>query len=136
MFETNVFGAIRIAQAYAPVLEKNGGGVLLNVHSVLSWLALGGGYSASKAAFWSATNSIRLELAPAGTQVVGLHLGYTDTPMIADLDVDKANPADVVRAALDGVAAGKLEVLADDVSRGVKAQLSNSIEAMYPQLVG
>jgi NAD(P)-dependent dehydrogenase (short-subunit alcohol dehydrogenase family) len=135
VFETNLFGTIAIAQAYAPVLAKNGGGALLNVHSVLSWIALGGGYSASKAAFWSATNTIRLELAPQGTQVVGLHLGYADTPMIADLDVDKADPADVVRAAFDGIASGALEVLSDEISRAVKANLSASIEIMYPALV-
>jgi NAD(P)-dependent dehydrogenase (short-subunit alcohol dehydrogenase family) len=132
VFETNVFGAIAVAQGYAPVLANNGGGALVDVHSVLSWLAYGGGYSASKAAFWSATNSIRLELAPNGTHVVGLHLGYTDTPMTAGIDADKADPADIVRAALDGIEAGDLEVIADDVSRVIKSQLSSPIETMYP----
>jgi NAD(P)-dependent dehydrogenase (short-subunit alcohol dehydrogenase family) len=135
VFETNVFGAIAVAQAYAPVLAKNGGGALLNVHSVLSWLAVGGGYSASKAAFWSATNTMRLELASQGTLVVGLHLGYADTPMTEGFEVEKADPADVVHAAFDGVASGALEVLSDEMSRAVKGNLSAPIEVMYPDLV-
>ncbi|WP_144712981.1 SDR family oxidoreductase [Curtobacterium pusillum] len=131
VFATNVFGALRVAKSFAPLL---GGGALVDVHSVLSWIAFGGGYSASKAAFWSLTNSLRLELAPQGTQVVGAHLGYTDTGMTADLDVEKADPADIVRAIWDAVEAGEHEVLADQISRDVRAGLSAPLEALYPAL--
>ena len=134
VFATNVFGALRVAKAFAPVLARHGGGALVDVHSVLSWLALAGGYSASKAAFWSITNSLRVELAPQGTQVLGAHLGYTDTPMIAQLDVAKADPADVVASIWDAVEAGDHEVLADQVSRDVRAALSNPVEVLYPTL--
>jgi NAD(P)-dependent dehydrogenase (short-subunit alcohol dehydrogenase family) len=134
VFSTNVFGALRVAKAFAPVLAANGGGALVDVHSVLSWLALAGGYSASKAAFWSITNSLRVELAPQGTQVVGAHLGYTDTPMIATLDVAKADPADIVAAIWDAVEAGQHEVLADQISRDVRAALSSPVEVLYPTL--
>lgn len=136
VMETNFFGAVAVAVEFAPVLARNGGGALMNVHSVLSWIGLAAGYSASKAALWSATNSLRLELAPQGTQVVGLHLGYTDTPMTVGVTAPKNDPADVVRAAYDGLEAGDLEVLADKVSVDVKRQLADSIETMYPQLVG
>jgi NAD(P)-dependent dehydrogenase (short-subunit alcohol dehydrogenase family) len=133
-FDTNFFGAIEVVRAFAPVLGANGGGALLDVHSVLSWLGLAGAYSATKAAFWSATNSFRIELAGQGTQVVGLHLGYTDTPMIADVTDPKGDPADVVRAAYDGLEAGQLEVLADAFSASVKSALSGPVEGLYPQL--
>ncbi|WP_022907683.1 MULTISPECIES: SDR family oxidoreductase [unclassified Curtobacterium] len=131
VFATNVFGALRVAKAFAPSLA---GGALVDVHSVLSWIALAGGYSASKAAFWSITNSLRLELAPQGTQVVGAHLGYTDTGMTADLDVDKADPADIVAAIYDALEAGEHEVLADQISRDVRAGLSAPLAALYPAL--
>jgi len=134
LFTTNVFGALRVAKAFAPILGRNGGGALVDVHSVLSWLAIAGGYSASKAALWSITNSLRLELAPQGTLVVGAHLGYTDTPLIDGLDVAKNDPADVVSAVWDAVEAGEIEVLADEVSRNVRAALSAPLEAIYPQL--
>ncbi|MFJ4222557.1 SDR family oxidoreductase [Curtobacterium luteum] len=134
VFATNVFGALRVAKSFAPTLGGNGGGALVDVHSVLSWLAIAGGYSASKAAFWSITNSLRLELAPQGTQVVGAHLGYTDTGMTADLDVDKADPADIVSAIWDAVEAGEHEVLADEVSRNVRSGLGAPLHALYPAL--
>lgn len=135
VFATNVFGALRVAKAFAPSLERNGGGAIVDVLSALSWLAVSGGYSASKAALWSMTNSLRLELAPRGIQVLGAHLGYTDTPLIAGLDVDKNDPADVVAAIWDGVEAGDHEVLADAVSRDIRAALSGPLEGLYPQLV-
>lgn len=134
VFQTNVFGALRVAKAFAPVLGANGGGALLDVHSVLSWLALAGGYSASKAALWSLTNSLRVELAPQGTLVVGAHLGYTDTPLIAHVDGPKNDPAEIVALLWDAVEAGDHEVLADQVSRDVKAALSGPVAALYPQL--
>jgi NAD(P)-dependent dehydrogenase (short-subunit alcohol dehydrogenase family) len=134
VFATNVFGALRVAKAFAPVLAANGGGALVDIHSALSWLALAGGYSASKAAFWSITNSLRVELAPQGTLVVGAHLGYTDTPMIEHVTAEKNDPADVVALIWDAVVAGEHEVLADDVSRSVKAALAGPVAALYPQL--
>lgn len=134
VFATNVFGALRVAKAFAPALGANGGGALVDVHSVLSWLALAGGYSASKAALWSITNSLRVELAPHGTLVVGAHLGYTDTPMVTDVDAPKNDPADVVAAIWDAVEAGEHEVLADEISRSVKSALSAPVAALYPQL--
>jgi len=134
IMETNFFGALNVARAFAPVLGRNGGGALVDVHSLLSWLGVAGAYSASKAAFWSATNSLRLELAPQGTHVMGLHLGYTDTPMTTDVTAPKNDPADVVRQAYAGLLANEYEVLADEGSAQVKQGLAAPIEALYPQL--
>ena len=134
LFETNFFGAVNVVRGFAPVLEHNGGGVFLDVHSVVSWVATGGAYSASKAAFWSATNSLRVELAHLGIEFTGLHMGYVDTAMADGIDSPKSVPADIVRDALDGLEAGQYEVLADDITRAVKQNLAGPIEAMYPQL--
>lgn len=135
LFDTNVFGALEVAQVYAPILAANGGGALVDIHSVLSWLARGGAYSATKAAFWSITNSLRLELRGQGTQVVGAHLGYTDTPLTAWLQgVEKADPAVIVGTIYDGLEAGEHEILADAISRDVKAGLSHPLSALYPEI--
>ncbi|HUR52327.1 MAG TPA: SDR family oxidoreductase [Mycobacteriales bacterium] len=136
LFEVNFFGPLAVASAFASTLKSNGGGALLNVLSVLSWLGIGDTYSATKAALWSATNTQRLQLAQQGTLVTGLHLGYADTPMTRGVDAPKLDPADVVRDAYDGLERGAFEVLADDLSRHVKAQLAAPIEAQYPQLLG
>ncbi|WP_220446664.1 SDR family NAD(P)-dependent oxidoreductase [Nonomuraea deserti] len=81
-FDTNVFSALRVARGFAPILAANGGGALIDMHSILSWGAGAAAYGASKAALWSITNSLRVELAPQGTQVVGVHLGSADTDMV------------------------------------------------------
>ncbi|MFI9808558.1 SDR family oxidoreductase [Streptomyces sp. NPDC052301] len=133
-FETNFYGPLLTARAFVPVIERNGGGHLLNVHSVLSWIGIAGSYSATKAALWSQTNSLRLELRPRGIEVTGLHVGYIDTDMAAQVDAAKSAPRDVAALAVDGIETGAYEVLADEVSRRVKAGLSGDLTALYPQL--
>lgn len=114
VLETNLFGPLHVTRAFAPQLA---GGTLVNVASVLSWLPGFGAYGVSKAALWSATNSLRAELSEQDTDVIGVYLGYTDTPMVADLDVPKNDPADVARQIVDGIESGATEVLADDLTR-------------------
>ncbi|MER6070147.1 SDR family oxidoreductase [Streptomyces sp. NPDC001817] len=133
-FEVNFYGPLLVTRAFVPVVERNGGGHLLNVHSVLSWLGVAGSYSATKAALWSQSNSLRLELRSRGIGVTGLHVGYIDTDMTSNIDAPKSTPGDIAALALDGIEAGAYEVLADDVTRGVKAGLSGDLAALYPQL--
>ncbi|MEV6837756.1 SDR family oxidoreductase [Streptomyces sp. NPDC051133] len=133
-FETNFYGPLLTARAFVPLIERNGGGHLLNVHSVLSWIGTAGSYSATKAALWAQTNSLRLELRPRGIDVTGLHVGYIDTDMAAQVDAAKSSPREVAVLAVDGVETGAYEVLADEVSRRVKAGLSADLTALYPQL--
>jgi NAD(P)-dependent dehydrogenase (short-subunit alcohol dehydrogenase family) len=135
-FDTNVVGTLSVTRAFAPVLAANGGGAMLNVLSAVSWFAIprGAGYCASKAALWSLTNSLRLELRGQGTQVVGLHVAFVDTDMTARLDVAKSRPEEVVAAALDGIEAGLHEVLADDTSRRIKQGLAEDLSVLYPAL--
>jgi len=118
--ETNFFGTLNVVRAFTPVRA------ILNVNSRLSWLSyLGaGGYAASKSAQWSLTNSIRLEL--PDTLVTGLYLSSTDTDMMAGWDIPKNDPAEVVRAALDGIEADALEVIADEDTAITKAELSGA----------
>jgi NAD(P)-dependent dehydrogenase (short-subunit alcohol dehydrogenase family) len=134
-FETNYFGPLRLASLLSDRIVANGNGVILNMNSGLSWVSFGGSYEPTKAALWSATNGMRLALAPQGVQVVALHVGYVDTDMVASVDAPKSAPADVVRAALDGIEAGDLEVLADEISHQAKAAPGLPIEAVYPQVV-
>ncbi|MBV1940401.1 SDR family oxidoreductase [Streptomyces sp. BV286] len=125
--ETNFFGPLAVTRAFAPVIEGNGGGAVLNVLSVLSWLhpAGLGAYAAAKAAGWALTNASREELAPRGISVSALHVGYMDTEMAASIPADqKADPADVAAQALAGLEEGRLEVLADDTTRYVKQGLA------------
>ncbi|MGA5200676.1 SDR family oxidoreductase [Streptomyces variegatus] len=133
-FETNFYGPLLVTRAFVPVIERNGGGHILNVHSVVSWVGVLGSYSASKAAFWSQTNSLRLDLKPRGIEVTGLHVGYVDTDLSAKAEGPKSSPESVAAQALDGIASGAYEVLADDLSRQVKTLLSQDLSVLYPQL--
>jgi len=132
--EINFFAPVAVARAFAPMLIAATDAVLVDMHSVASWSAWGGPYSASKAALWSATNSLRLELAPHGVLVTGVHVGYVDTAMAAHSDDPKMRPADLVDAVYDAVERDAFEVVADALSAQVKAGLAGPIEALYPQL--
>ena len=132
--EINFFAPLFVARAFAPVLAVAENATLIDIHSVASWYAGAGIYSASKAAIWSATNSLRLELAPRGIHVTGVHMGYVDTAMAAHTDDAKMEPADLVAAVFDGVERDEFEIVADALSTQVKAGLAAPIEALYPEL--
>jgi NAD(P)-dependent dehydrogenase (short-subunit alcohol dehydrogenase family) len=134
--ETNYLSLASMTQAFAPVLEGNGGGAFVNVLSVFSWVAMPllSTYSASKAAAWSFTNAARIELRRQGTHVVGVFVAGVDTDMAAAFDIDKLPPAIVAASALDALQADEPEAVVDDYSRAVKAGLSDDQGALYPQI--
>jgi NAD(P)-dependent dehydrogenase (short-subunit alcohol dehydrogenase family) len=127
--ETNVFGMLHVSRAFAGILGKNGGGAILNINSVLSWVNTPaiGGYGISKAAAWGLTNSLRHELRTQGTQVVSFHAGFIDTDMTRGLEIPKARPEDVVKQSFDAIEAGQEEVMVDEPSRQVKGALSQGV---------
>ena len=124
--DVNLFGSLRVAQAFAPVLAANGGGALLNVLSLASWLNGQplGLYAMSKSAAWAMTNGLRHDLRAQGTQVLGLHMGFVDTDLTKGIDAPKSTPDSIVNQAFDGLEAGAEEVLADERTRQVKQGLS------------
>ncbi|MDZ7881385.1 MAG: SDR family oxidoreductase [Mycobacterium sp.] len=125
--ETNLFGPLAPSSVFADrIAEKNG--AIVNVASVLAWLPVGATYGVSKAALWSATDSMRLELTPRGVQVVGVYFGLVDTDMASFADSPKSDPADIVRQVLDGIESGATEVLADDLTRQVRSELNMPIQ--------
>jgi len=126
MFDTNVSGLLRVSQAFAPVLARNGGGAFLNVLSVASWISTPGlgAYAATKSAAWSVTNGLRISLQGQGTQVLGLHVGFIDTDLTRGIDLPKLAPADVVAKAYAALEDGAKEVLIDELSQRVRQGLA------------
>lgn len=133
-FETNVLGMLAMSRAFAGSLAVNGGGAILNVLSVASWVNRPtlSAYGVSKSAAWALTNGLRHSLREQRTQVVGLHAGFIDTDLVRGLDVPKATPADVVRQAYEAIEAGAEEVSTDELTRQVKAALSAGIYLKEP----
>ena len=134
-FETNFFGMLRMSKAFAPVLAAHGGGALLNVLSIVSWVNGGelAAYAASKSAAWSLTNALRHELAAQKTQVLALHMAFVDTDLARGIDGPKASPEEIVKRALDGLEAGLVEVLADERTQFVKQGLTAPTPSYLPQ---
>lgn len=124
--ETNVLGVLRVAQAFAPVLARHGGGALVNVASIASWISgpLLANYAVSKAAVWSLSNGLRNDLRAQGTQVMTLHMGFVDTDLTHGIEMPKSSPEAIVARALDALEAGAEEALADELTRQVRQGLS------------
>ena len=131
--ETQFFGTLSMVRAFAPVLKSNGGGAIVNILSALSWFSYKGAnaYAASKAAAWSLTNGVRLELAGQGTTVTGVFLGAADTDMTKGYDGPTLPASAVADAALDGLEANKIEVLVDEWSADIKASLAQDPRKFY-----
>ena len=123
---TNFYGTLAMSRAFAPVLKANGGGALVNMLSVLSWLNLpqAGTYAASKSAAWALTNGLRNELRAQGTLVVGVHAAFIDTDMAKHIQAPKIAPENVAVQTLEAIEAGRTEVLADETTRKVKRELA------------
>jgi NAD(P)-dependent dehydrogenase (short-subunit alcohol dehydrogenase family) len=134
--DTHFFGTLSVTRAFAPQIAANGGGTILNVLSGLSWVSFpeAGAYCAAKSAEWSLTNALRLQLADQNIRVAGLHVGYMDTDMVRSVTDAKSDPTDIARIAIDGIAGGAYEILADNVSRQAQAALAGGVTALYPQL--
>jgi len=134
--DTHYFGTLAVTRAFAPQLYEREHGAVLNILSVLSWVAFPrtGAYCAAKSAAWSLTNALRQELAPSGILVSALHVGYMDTEMAKSVEAPKSDPADIARIAIDGIEAGRAEIIADDTSRAVQAGLSGGVAALYPKV--
>lgn len=131
--EVNYFGTWAVSRAFAPVLAANGGGALVNMLSVASWVANRQfpSYAASKSAQWSLTNAFRLALRGQRTLVVGVYAGYVDTDLAADVDSPKILAADVAEATMTGLLNDEPEVLVDEVTRRVRAALSGGLDELY-----
>src|SRR5439155_13361459 len=133
--DTHYFGTLSVVRAFAPQIAAGGGGAILNVLSGLSWVNFPefGAYCAAKSAQWSLTNGLRLQLGDQGIRVAGLHVGYMDTDMVRTVDAAKSDPADIARIAVDGIATGAYEILADNAARQAQAALAGGVSALYPQ---
>lgn len=119
--ETNYYGTLNMIRAFAPVIERNGGGAIANVLSVVSLASMPGlgGYSASKAALWSATQALRADLKPRNIAVHAVFPGPVDTDMAQDFPVEKTPPQVVAAAILDGIEAGNEDIFPDPMAEQV-----------------
>jgi len=119
--ETNVFGTLGVTKALLPALKREGSGAIANVLSVAALAAMPsfGGYSASKAALHSLTQSIRGKLKADGITVHGAYPGPVATRMTEGLEMDTTPAPVVAQAILDGIENGVEEIFPDAMSQQV-----------------
>jgi len=116
--ETNYVGTLKVVRAFVPVLGRRGAGTIANVSSVvgLTSAPVLAGYSASKAAVHSLTQSLRATLGEKGITVLGIYPGPIDTDMARDLPLDKATPQSAAQAIVAGLEKGDTYIFPDPVA--------------------
>ena len=135
---TNTFGLLRVAQAFAPVIEANGGGALVQLNSVASIKNFTDltTYSASKAASYSITQGLKEALAPKNIQVLSVHPGPIATDMAAQAGMEgMGEPVTVVAEGIvESLKAGAFHLFPDSMAKqfeaGYKSYAENVIEAV------
>ena len=117
-FSVNFYGLLATSRAFAPVLEKNGGGAIVNLLTLVALASMPGlgVYNASKAAAWSLTQSMRAGLAAKGIAVHGVFPGAVDTDMLKGVEMAKTSPDDVAKAIVAGIAKGVEDIFPDPMS--------------------
>ncbi len=134
-FETNFYGTLNMARAFAPVIEHNGGGAIVNILTLVALASMPGlaVYNASKAAAWSMTQSLRATLAGRNVAVFGVFPGAVDTDMLAGVDMPKTNPAEVARAVVAGLADDCEDIYPDPMSTELYAAWRQDHKAVERQ---
>ncbi|MEQ8442796.1 MAG: SDR family oxidoreductase [Alphaproteobacteria bacterium] len=134
--ETNYFGTLNMVRALAPVLARNGGGLIVNIASIASLVSFPvlGSYSASKAAVHSLTQAIRSDLADQKTKVFGVYPGPVDTDMAAGVEMDKIAPADLVRNVFHDIEDGVEDIYPDPTAQELWSGLRADPKAVEKQI--
>ena len=131
--DVNVYGLLRVARAFAPVLKENGGGALVQLNSVASIknFADFATYSASKAAAYSLTQGLRDKLNPAGTQVLSVHPGPIATDMARQAGFDEADSVNVVSEGIvEALGTGQFHLFPDTMAKQFEAAYQGYAEAL------
>ncbi len=117
--EVNYYGTLDVSRRFVPVLEGKPGAAIVNVVTIAAFVNFPaiGGYSASKAALFSATQGMRIEPQPRGIAVHTVNPGPIDTDMAKDLEMDKTSPEDTARNILAGLEADEADIFPDPASQ-------------------
>lgn len=116
---TNYFGTLDMVRAFVPVLEGKQDAAIINVASIAAFtnFPILGGYSASKAAVFSLSQAIRIELADKGIAVHTVNPGPIDTEMAEEFPTDKADAADTAIEILHRFEDGEADIFPDEQGR-------------------
>jgi NAD(P)-dependent dehydrogenase (short-subunit alcohol dehydrogenase family) len=93
-FETNFFGIISIIQKVAPIMRKQGSGIIVNVSSVAGRIGFPGSpaYISSKFALEGLSESLRYELGQFGVKIVIIEPGVIKTNFFSSMKIAEPKP--------------------------------------------
>jgi len=124
----NLFGPLNLTRAFLPALKRSRGAIVNNVSVVaLAPLPIVSGYSISKAAMLSMTQSLRAMLAGDGVRVHAVLLGPVDTDMNRGFDIPKATTQAAAIGILDGVEGEEEEIFPDPLSQSIADGWRNGV---------
>jgi len=138
-FETNFFGTLFLSRVMAPVIEKNGGGSIVNILTLLSFASMPelAAYNASKAAAWSMTMSLRASLADSNVSVHSVFPGPVDTDMLDGVEIEKTPASAVAEAIVKGIEDNEEDIFPDPMSKQVYSNWREDhkgVEKMFAQM--
>ncbi len=119
--EVNYFSTIKMMRAFIPILEKNKNTRIINIVSIAAYTSFPfiAGYSASKAALYSATQSARIELAKRNIMVHAVNPGAIDTDMNKGSNMEMTKPDDVALSILKDIELEKLDIIPDQMGQNM-----------------
>ncbi|HZA50338.1 MAG TPA: SDR family NAD(P)-dependent oxidoreductase [Myxococcaceae bacterium] len=124
----NLLGPLKVTHAFLPLLKRSRGAIVNNLSlAALAPLPVIPGYSISKAAASSLTQSWRALLASQGVSVHAVFLGPVDTDMNRGFDIPKASPETAARGVFDGLERGDEDIFPDPASQPVAEPWRNGI---------
>jgi NAD(P)-dependent dehydrogenase (short-subunit alcohol dehydrogenase family) len=116
----NLFGPLKVTQAFLPLLKRSNGAIVNNLSLVaLAALPVLPAYSISKAAAFNMTQSLRAFLAGQGVTVHAVFLGPIDTDMNRGFDIPKASAETAAQGIFDGLKRGEQDIFPDPASQSL-----------------
>ncbi|QPF86087.1 SDR family oxidoreductase [Bradyrhizobium genosp. L] len=120
---TNYFGTLRVLRAFTPQFIARKSGTIANMSSVvgLSAVPVMAGYSASKAAVHSITQSLRGTLEKDNITVIGVYPGPIETDLAKPVPYpQKATPEYAAANIVKGIAEGQTYIFPDPMAQQVQ----------------
>jgi len=121
--DTNYYGTLNVLRAFVPLFTRRGSGTIANVASVVGLTSSPplAGYSASKAALHSLTQTLRVTLRDRGVKVLGIYPGPIDTELARDIKIDKASPESAAKLIVAGLEKDDTYIFPDPIAQHIGA---------------